>query len=291
MVQPQTKVVTAEAEPWTWLHDGEDGETTIRLETRSGDVVAYSERAPVRDGLNEDAAAIAALPGDRLVLAVADGMGGAPRGRDAARLALTSLFETLAAAAADETGLRQAILDGLDLANTRIAELGVGAATTIAIAEIQGDRLRTYHAGDSAVVLVGQRGKLKHLTLDHSPVAYGVHAGLIDEQEAIVHDERHVVSNFLGSPGLRIEIGPILRLAPRDTLLLATDGLFDNLSVADTVELVRKGPLGRAAARVAEVCRRRMLKPLQPEPSKPDDLTFVLFRGRRHRLSETGRSP
>lgn len=279
MVRPQARDVTAEQEPRLWLHDGEEDETTILLETRPGLVLAHSQRSPFREGPNEDCAAIVTLPGERLVLAVADGMGGAPRGRDAARLALTSLFETLTAAEG-ETGFRQAILDGLDLANQRIAELGVGAATTIALAEIEGDRLRSYHAGDSAVVVVGQRGKLKHLTLDHSPVAYGVHAGLIDEQDAIAHHERHVISNFLGSPELRIEIGPILRMQPRDTVLLASDGLLDNLPVADTVELIRKGPLPRAATRLAESCRRRMLEPEDQQPSKPDDLTFVLFRRR-----------
>jgi serine/threonine protein phosphatase PrpC len=125
---------------------------------------------------------------------------------------------------------------------------------------------------------VGQRRKVKLQTVSHSPVGYAVEAGLIDEHEAMHHDERHVVSNMVGAVDMRIEVGSPIRLAPRDTALLATDGLFDNLNPAEVVDIVRAGPLDRAANDLAARAAERMRTPDAKHASKPDDLTFVLYR-------------
>lgn len=175
-------------------------------------------------------------------------------------------------------GLRGAILDGLERANQRIQSEANGSATTIVVVEIRDREIRTYHVGDSMVLVCGLRGKLKFQTVSHSPVGFAVEAGMIDEEEAMHHVDRHIVSNVIGSPEMRIEIGPSLRLAPRDTVLLATDGLFDNLHVSEIVERVRKGALEDAVARLANDATERMLHPAPGVPSKPDDLTIVAFR-------------
>jgi serine/threonine protein phosphatase PrpC len=83
---------------------------------------------------------------------------------------------------------------------------------------------------------------------------------------------------MVGSPDMRIEIGPSLRLRSRDTVLLASDGLFDNLPTQEVTEIIRKGPLNGVAENLAAECDRRMRSPDADQPSKPDDLTFVLFR-------------
>jgi protein phosphatase len=81
---------------------------------------------------------------------------------------------------------------------------------------------------------------------------------------------------------MRVEIGPSLRLAQRDTVLLASDGLFDNLFIDEIVDSIRTGPLVEAADRVVERVRARMNgKGANDQPCKPDDLTVVLFRPRR----------
>ena len=81
---------------------------------------------------------------------------------------------------------------------------------------------------------------------------------LLDEEDAIHHDDRHVVSNVIGSSEMKIEIGTSVELAPRDTVLVASDGVFDNLHVAETVEYIRKGRLTDAADRLATYARSRM---------------------------------
>jgi serine/threonine protein phosphatase PrpC len=79
---------------------------------------------------------------------------------------------------------------------------------------------------------------------------------------------------------MRIEVGSQQPIAPRDTLLLASDGLSDNLRTEEIVALLRTGALDAACDRLAELARARMVAPSEGEPSKPDDLTFVAFRRR-----------
>jgi serine/threonine protein phosphatase PrpC len=127
------------------------------------------------------------------------------------------------------------------------------------------------------IVVTGGRGKVKWQTVSHSPVGFAVEAGVLCEEEAMHHEDRHIVSNVVGSAEMRIEIGPELRLAPRDTVVLASDGLLDNLTIDEIVARVRKGPLDKAVRLLATDARRRMTCPEEDQPSKPDDTTIVAF--------------
>ena len=244
-----------------------------------GDAVVFSEPRPGKETANEDAAALIPLNETCSVLVVADGVGGLPGGTDASGAAVAALRESLRAARGTNVPVRTAVLNGLELANQRVMDLGVGAGTTIAVATLDGDDVRTYHVGDSLILLVGQRGKRKVETIPHSPVGYAVEAGLLDEREAMSHEERHIVSNILGTEEMRIDIGSGRKMSPRDTLLLASDGLFDNLFVDEIVELIRKGRLDSNALEMVKKCRRRMVDE-GAEPHKPDDVTFVVYRRR-----------
>ena len=243
-----------------------------------GRAAVFSAKSPAKDTPNEDAAVLIPIDGRRCVLAVADGVGGQPSGGDAARVALRAVVKSLAARNGDDSPLREAILDGIERANEAVCELKVGAATTLALAEVDAGTVRSYHAGDSGLMVVGQRGRIKLQTVDHSPVGYAVEAGILDEDEAIHHRDRHLVSNALGTDDMRVEVGSSLELAARDTLLIASDGLFDNLRTDEIVEAVRKGPLDEAIGALTLSCGQRMERRQQGDPSKPDDLTVIGFR-------------
>jgi serine/threonine protein phosphatase PrpC len=243
-----------------------------------GLAVVHSSRAPGKSTPNEDAAAVIPVDEGAAVLAVADGLGGARGGDRAAALAIHCLADALVARIPSEDSLRSAILDAFEVANEAVLGLGVGAATTLSVVEVARRAVRPYHAGDSSILVVGQRGRVKLQTVSHSPVGFALEAGLIDEEDALHHEERHVVSNVLGSADMRIEVGSELLLAPRDTVLLASDGLLDNLHAEEIVERVRKGPLEQGALALARDAIRRMTERTRGEPSKPDDLSFVAFR-------------
>lgn len=243
-----------------------------------GRAVVHSSRSPGKATPNEDAAALIPLGESAAVLAVADGLGGVRGGDRASELAVRALAKAVRERDEGQPSLRAAILDAFESANRAVLKLGVGAATTLSVLELRDGVARPYHVGDSMVLIVGQRGRIKLQTVSHSPVGFAVAAGLLDDEEAMHHEQRHVVSNVLGAADMRIDVGSSVRLAARDTVLLASDGLLDNLHGDEIVECIRKGPLAHSARHLADDARRRMTAPAAGEPSKPDDLTFVAYR-------------
>jgi len=256
----------------------EDMQEDVGFLTGTGEVRLYSAKAPGKDSGNEDAAALIPYNGSTTVLVVADGAGGMRAGAQASSLTVTTLRKSLARAAAEDMDSREAILNGIEKANQAVIDLGIGASTTLAVTEVQGRSVRSYHIGDSEIMLVGQRGKTKMQIISHSPVGYAVEAGLLDHEEAIHHEERHVVSNMIGDAEMRIEIGPTINMDPRDTLLIASDGLFDNLHMDEIIEYIRSGAITTAADNLIHTCRQRMVEPTGDNPSKPDDMTVILYR-------------
>ncbi len=248
------------------------------FELVSGQVMVFTHRSPEKETVNEDCAALIPYDNANGVLVIADGLGGLPSGSTASNLAVRRLKTSIEKAAQEQTPLREAILDGIERANKDILAQSSGAATTIAVVEIQSDRIRPYHVGDSMILLCGQRGKKKLQSVAHSPVGYAVESGLLDVDEAVHHEERHLVSNVVGAPDMRIEIGAAMRIARHDTVILASDGLFDNLYLDEIVEVIRKGDLQHCAQQLLALTHERM-NTAQPElPSHPDDLTFILYR-------------
>lgn len=246
------------------------------IDVRDGHVVAFSRRCPDKHEPNDDSACLIHAPGGAIVMAVADGMGGGPLGYKASSIAMQCLSESLAQQ--DSPGdLRPAILDGIERANAEILDLGVGAATTLSVVEVQNRIARGYQVGDSMSLIVGQRGLVKWKSTPHSPVGYAIESGMLDETEAMVHDERHVVSNMVGSRTMHIEIGPATPLSPRDTILVGSDGLFDNLHLDEICDLTRSGhPIDRAQVMI-ELATQRMESEADDSIGKPDDLAMLLL--------------
>lgn len=248
------------------------------ISLHGGSAAVLTRRCPGKEGPNEDALAVLPFSADASLLVVADGVGGLGNGDQAARIGIEAIQQALFAAQGSDQQLRTAVLDGIDAANRKILDRGVRSAATLALVELASTGIRPYHVGDSMILILGGRGKVKLQTVSHSPVGYGLESGLLNEQEAMFHEDRHLVSNMIGCPGMRIEIGPWRHLAARDTLLIASDGLVDNLHVEEIFERIRRGSLPEVARRLADDAQRRMREGESPHPSKPDDLTLILFR-------------
>ncbi|MGD8745325.1 MAG: serine/threonine-protein phosphatase [Gammaproteobacteria bacterium] len=259
--------------------DGGESPISGVMTLGTGAAAFYSSPHPGGIGPNQDALALIPLEDQRAVIAVADGMGGLPGGREAAALAVSTLSEALSVSPSpDENSSRTQIIDAIEQANDRILATGLGAATTIAIAELGPDSVRSYHVGDSEIIVFGQRGQTKLQSVPHSPVGFALHSGILDENQAISHEDRHLVSNALGNRDMRIEIGSPVPLAPFDTVVLCSDGLVDNLQSAEICCALRRGRLDRSLKRMVGVARQRMTEPLDGEPSKADDISVIAYR-------------
>lgn len=234
-------------------------------------------RSPFKTGPNEDALGWFQVDEDSAVFAIADGCGGMRGGEQASRLALQILADSITSNTASR--LRPAILDGIEHANDAIRSLKIGAACTLAVVEYQAGMIRPYHVGDSKIIVMGGMGRIRYQSICHSPIGFAVESGWLEADDAMHHEDRHLVSNVVGCERMRIEIGPSLRLGSRDTIAIASDGVFDNVGIAEGIELLRKGPLERSVARVLELARQRM-HGIEGAPCKPDDLSLIAIRQR-----------
>jgi serine/threonine protein phosphatase PrpC len=271
--------MTAAAE--TYVLAEAQGRTDALVRLAGGAAAAWAAPRP-GGARSEDALLVLPTGPDSGVLAVADGMGGAPGGGAAAARAIAALAAGVEEGLGTGLPLQTAILDGIGKANASVLAMGTGAATTLAVAELAGGLVRAYNVGDSEVMVFGQRGRLKLRTLSHSPVGFAVQAGLVDHEEALHHEDRHLVSNFVGSRDMRIEVGSSLRLAALDTVVVCSDGLVDNLRLGEIAAIMRCGPLDRRLDRLAASVLERMssgsMTTPDEHPSKPDDLSIIAFR-------------
>lgn len=250
----------------------------IEVDVAGGSAVALSRKDPGKQTENEDTAAVIPYGPGAAVLVVADGAGGLPAGKRASLTAVTTLAASLQTAMDKTMLLRTAILNGIEAANEAVLGLANGSATTMTVITIEGLIARSYQIGDSEALVVGQRGLIKLQTTAHSPTGFAVEAGFLDEREALHHEDRHLVSNFLGTSDMRIDVGAGVELRPRDTVLVASDGLTDNVHLDEIVEQVRTGGLAESAAAVVKLAEERMSGAVSGQPSKPDDLSLILFR-------------
>jgi len=262
----------------TLLLDGATAPETRRCEIGGGQAVAYTCRSPNKATENEDTVAVIPYGPGAAVLVVADGAGGLPAGKRASLTAVTTLGESLHTAMDKTTLLRTAVLNGIEAANDAVLALANGSATTMTVITIEGLQARFYQVGDSEAMIVGQRGCIKLQTTAHSPTGFAVEAGFLDEREALHHKERHLVSNFLGTSDMRIDVGTTVELRPRDTVMVASDGLMDNVHTAEIIDFIRKGPLANTVTNAVNLADQRMRDALRGEPSKPDDLSLIVFR-------------
>ena len=250
----------------------------LQTDVAGGMAIAYSCRDPGKETENEDSVAIMPYGPGAAVLVVADGAGGLPAGKRASLTAVTTLAESLQSAMDKTMLLRTAIMNGIEAANEAVLALANGSATTMTVITIEGLVARSYQIGDSEAIIVGQRGRIKLQTTAHSPTGFAVEAGFLDERDALHHEARHLVSNFLGTNDMRIDVGATVKLNPRDTIIVASDGLMDNVHVEEIVECIRKGPLTDAVAGAVDLAGQRMHTVRDGQPSKPDDLSLILFR-------------
>ena len=251
---------------------GTDLDDPLAIVCQVGQAVVYSHRSITEHKTNEDALGVFEWGDRKLLLAVADGVGGLPGGAAAARRVIKTLRKAPAGEHEDPVGYL------VDKANDSIRQDISMGATTLSAVLIQNKRFTSYHAGDSTTLVVGQRGRIKFKSVCHSPVGVAQARGDLSERAALFHPQRYLLSNMLGDEASWVERSDCYELATFDTIVIASDGLWDNLFCDEIIEIVCQGALVQAGRRLAHSARQRMLTAEDNVPSKPDDLSFVLYR-------------
>ena len=192
------------------------------------------------------------------IFAVCDGMGGEADGEFASLTAVTTLGEhaqVIKAAALSSGDADKAVQDFVTDANDRLCRAmrsrSARMGTTLALAVLTEDTVRTYNIGDSRIYRL-QDGAFSRLSVDHTLAAQKVRMGLLTEEEAQKDRSRHVLTRYLGVFGeeMIIEADVIAPFAVNTgcRLLLCSDGLTDMVPDARLEEVLRGAANAEAAA-------------------------------------------
>jgi serine/threonine protein phosphatase PrpC len=167
---------------------------------------------------------------------VADGMGGYEGGQEASRIAVQTMMHTVLQNIAMGTEMSDhffvdMLIGGVDWANQAIYQRcqaqGLEMGTTLTAALVIDMKAHIVNVGDSRTYLFRDSAGLIQITHDHSLVASLVAFGQITPDEVYTHPERSKVYRCLGhSLDLKIDSFSI-ELAPNDSLLLCSDGLWE----------------------------------------------------------------
>lgn len=187
---------------------------------------AFSETGPRER--NEDAILVPRnLEGSHFVAAIADGIGGAPGGAEAASLALKAAAEfDYSAAPIDELFKRavDAIKEAV-IARPEFSRMG----TTLSVASIGQAGVHVAHVGDTRVYHLRGRG-LNTLTQDQTEVAELVRKGILSDRQAKRYPRKNVLLSALTAKGEYEVQHADAALEVGDRLLLLTDGVHQRLT-------------------------------------------------------------
>lgn len=179
------------------------------------------------------------------VFLVADGVGGAPGGREASDLALraiaqyvTNAVDSCRAGVFDQEErfleeLTRAVAQGHERVIAEAARDGgsTGMATTLTMVIVLWPRAYLVHVGDTRAYRL-RDGKLEQLTRDQTMAQAMIDAGALTAERAAGSALNHVLTSAVGGSSL----APVVQATDcrwSDMMLLCTDGLTKHVSDAE----------------------------------------------------------
>jgi PPM family protein phosphatase len=211
--------------------------------------------------------------GTGVLLAIADGMGGAVAGEVASHIAV----DTALALWRERGGQGDAgtLREALEAANRAVHAESVartdrrGMGTTLTLVALRDDHGWFAHVGDSRLYLV-RHGEILQLTEDHSLVAQLVRERQMTPEQARVDPRRNVVTRSVGvNEQVDVDVSPLPALQPGDTLVLSTDGLHGLVEDHEIAPIVSGSDLSAACQVLVALARER---------GGPDNITVMLAR-------------
>ena len=192
----------------------------------------------------EDSVLVQKLSDGRLLVAVADGMGGHAAGEVASALAL----ETLVQALEEGIGIDKAV----QLANREVHDKAKdpgkhGMGTTLTAALVDDGEFMIANVGDSRGYLISDAG-IRQITEDHSFVAEAMKRGQ-SEAEAMNTPYRDALTRSIGtSAEVEVDVFGPFPVETDTALLLCSDGLYKTLDDGDLRRIYVESGSPRGAA-------------------------------------------
>ena len=208
----------------------------IQNEFKNASLESFSLES-IYEQVNQDGFVIISDDDTLRCVIVIDGMGGHQGGEKATEEVVKTCKKYLDNFKYKD--LRLTLLDVLEESDQRIKNLKIGAGATVTAIEIGQNFVRFYNAGDAFGLLIGARGKLKFKTVEHSPLGFGIEAGIVDRSNDFI--ESHTVSNGLGLDPMRVEISQKMEIKSNDLVLISSDGILNNFTITELIQEMIEG--------------------------------------------------
>ncbi|HEY3820938.1 MAG TPA: protein phosphatase 2C domain-containing protein [Polyangiaceae bacterium] len=213
---------------------------------------------------------------------VCDGMGGHAAGREAAELAVATIFETFETAPG-ATSPGQVLKTAVEEASRRVhvmqtSEIALGRPGSTAVAVLMhAGGTEVAHVGDSRVYLVHE-AQIFRVTRDHSIVQELVDRGLLTLEQATHHPDANRITRALGmAPDVDAELRPQpVHHVVGDAFILCSDGLSDLVEDGEILSIVAAQPAAQAAGKLVDLANAR---------GGHDNITVVVLRARETALT------
>ncbi|MEM7182563.1 MAG: protein phosphatase 2C domain-containing protein [Spirochaetota bacterium] len=193
--------------------------------------------------VNMEAPGIKSLESDRLLLAVADGMGGESKGELASRTVLEVLRENLSL-----FNHRRYFSKLLSHAKNQLNQIvkkdkgSLGLGTTLSGLYLLENRGIVFSCGDSRVYRINN-SSIEKLTTDHSLVQGLYDSGYIREEEMRTHPQKNIITSAIS--GDMTNTKPLvfyeeIMIQKGSKFLICTDGLWESMSSIEMYECITR---------------------------------------------------
>jgi protein phosphatase len=169
------------------------------------------------------------------IFIVCDGVGGEAKGEEASKLVAETFGEMLSSM---NQVSQEDILAILEVAVVKIQDYittnpeASNMSTTLTLASINNDGILLAWCGDSKIIHFNKK-HIKWKSLDHSFIQHLININEISPEEALNHPQRNLITRCINknTNPKDIDFHVIKDIAPGDYLMLATDGIFEQLSI------------------------------------------------------------
>lgn len=224
----------------------------------------------------------------RVLLAVADGMGGMSHGEKASQSAMEAFVAAWEQSRA-ATG-RERLKESIRVANEAVFSLAASLkspnelGTTFVAVDVSDGGMDWVSAGDSLIGLC-RGGQLRQLNVFHT---YGreldalADKGIVPRDVVASHPERDALTSYLGTVAIPLlDVNEeTVALQPEDWIVLATDGLFKTMSTGEIAHALRGEP--------SEVCQSLVNQTIAARMPFQDNVTVVALRAAEETASAPG---
>ncbi len=195
------------------------------VQTEDTKAVSISQKGVTRSE-NQDRSLIKTIPGDAVVAAVADGIGGEPAGDVAAEMTIASFEKIQKIRHGSELDVLKNLLKEADRQILKASEQNPSfedMGTTLTAVVVKGKIAYWAHVGDSRLYLLRKK-RLEQITQDQTFARFLLDEGEITQEQVATHYSRHILDQCVGHGECEPETGSV-SLRKDDLLLLSTDGL------------------------------------------------------------------